>query len=558
MGSEMQIVIPMSGFGERFRRAGYEVPKPLIEIDGKTIIAHVVDMFPGETDFIFIVNNDHLSEPNFGLRAELNKIAPSGRIVSIDPHKLGPINAVMQALEHIDLSKPTVVNYCDFTCLWDWHNFKNFVATNELQGCLPSYKGFHPHSLGVTNYAYIKETGGRFEDIQEKQPYTNNRMDEFASSGTYYFASGQLMKDAFDYVISNGFDVNGEFYVSMAYKYLAAIDAKTFVYPLQHFMQWGTPEDVAEYRGWSETFRQLTSPSANSKSNIGSMVMPMAGLGQRFKDAGYEETKPLISVSGLPMVIQAAKSLPAAKENVFVLRSDMYGFLEVEKEIAASLENSVFVELDSLNDGQARTVSNGLNAVEGNGVLVVGACDNGLIFDESEHDKRINSGDFDVLVWVARGHANAVRKPEMFGWVKEQDGQVTGVSVKQPLGDPATDPIVIGTMTFRNKDLAKDCLESLFARDGKVNGEYYLDSLVDDALELGLNVGMFEVTSYVSWGTPNDLKTFEYWQSCFELWDSHPYNVEIDRWVPKTKIEDLKKSIKRMTPAIDGGKLVEI
>ena len=44
----MQIVIPMSGFGERFRRAGYTVPKPLVRIEGKTIIEHVVDMFPGD------------------------------------------------------------------------------------------------------------------------------------------------------------------------------------------------------------------------------------------------------------------------------------------------------------------------------------------------------------------------------------------------------------------------------------------------------------------------------------------------------------------------------
>ena len=59
----MQIIIPMSGFGERFRRAGYQVPKPLIEIDGKPIIAHGVDMFPGEQDFLFICNNQHLGNP---------------------------------------------------------------------------------------------------------------------------------------------------------------------------------------------------------------------------------------------------------------------------------------------------------------------------------------------------------------------------------------------------------------------------------------------------------------------------------------------------------------
>ena len=66
----MQIVIPMSGFGERFRRAGYTVPKPLVRIEGKTIIEHVVDMFPGDNYFIFICNKDHLAS------ADMNDVLP--------------------------------------------------------------------------------------------------------------------------------------------------------------------------------------------------------------------------------------------------------------------------------------------------------------------------------------------------------------------------------------------------------------------------------------------------------------------------------------------------
>ena len=30
----MQIIIPMSGFGERFKKVGYKIPKPLIKING--------------------------------------------------------------------------------------------------------------------------------------------------------------------------------------------------------------------------------------------------------------------------------------------------------------------------------------------------------------------------------------------------------------------------------------------------------------------------------------------------------------------------------------------
>jgi choline kinase len=50
----MKIIVPMSGFGERFHCAGYKVPNPLIEIDGKPIVENIVDVFPDHSDFIFI------------------------------------------------------------------------------------------------------------------------------------------------------------------------------------------------------------------------------------------------------------------------------------------------------------------------------------------------------------------------------------------------------------------------------------------------------------------------------------------------------------------------
>lgn len=554
----MQIVIPMSGFGERFRKAGYQVPKPLIPVDGKPIIAHVVDMFPGESDFTFIVNKEHLDTEEFALEATLLELVPDAKIVAIDPHKLGPINAVMQTIEYLDPNKPTIVNYCDFTCLWDWGNFKNFVLENNLEGCLPSYRGFHPHSLGTTNYAYIKEVDGKFQDIQEKQPFTSNRMNEYASSGTYYFSSAALMRDSFEYVIENDLNVNGEYYVSMAYKYLAETQAKTFVYPLQHFMQWGTPEDLVEYEGWSSIFSKLITPELPANQNVDSLLMPMAGLGKRFKEEGYQETKPLISVSGSPMALQSAKSLPAAIENIFVLRTDMDGYSRVEDEISTAIADSKFVELQSITEGQAKTVEAGLASIARAGSIVVGACDNGLIFDRVKHSSLVDSGEFDLIVWVARGHTNAIRKPEMFSWLIVDDGQVSGVSVKQPLGDPANDPIVIGTMTFRNPKILSACLERLFAREGKVNGEFYLDSVIEDAINLGFKVSFFEVDSYVSWGTPNDLRTFEYWQSCFQLWHGHPYSVAQDRWVPQESKVVLEGAIKLRKPMLAGDKLVEI
>ena len=42
----IQLIIPMSGIGKRFIDAGYSEPKPLIKVDGKPIIEHVLNLFP--------------------------------------------------------------------------------------------------------------------------------------------------------------------------------------------------------------------------------------------------------------------------------------------------------------------------------------------------------------------------------------------------------------------------------------------------------------------------------------------------------------------------------
>ena len=63
----MQIVIPMSGVGQRFINAGHTDPKPLIKVEGRPIIEHVVKLFPGEENFLFIINQDHEKNTNMAL-----------------------------------------------------------------------------------------------------------------------------------------------------------------------------------------------------------------------------------------------------------------------------------------------------------------------------------------------------------------------------------------------------------------------------------------------------------------------------------------------------------
>jgi NDP-sugar pyrophosphorylase family protein len=553
----MQIIIPMSGFGERFRLAGYSVPKPLIEIEGKHIISHVIDMFPGEFNFFFVCNQEHLNNPTYRMAEILKKYCPSGRVIGIPPHKLGPINAVHQVENLLDPKEQVVVNYCDFTCYWDWHHFKRFVKDTACAGAIPAYKGFHPHSLGSTNYAYMREIDGWVQDIQEKQPYTNNRMDEYASSGGYYFATAQIMFEAFRQVVEQDLNIGGEYYVSLAYKFLLSSKQPVAVYPLQHFMQWGTPEDVSEYTTWSKAFRGLLMRSERPETSSGALVVPMAGLGKRFSTEGYLLTKPLIPVSGLPMVAQATHDLPEAKHHVFVLRADMLGYADVANQLRTLYPNAIIKTIDRVTEGQACTALIGLDALEdevGKSCIpvTVGACDNGALYSIDAFIKLFNDPLVDVIVWGIRGYPNASRYPKMFGWIDADGGLIRSISVKAPLNSPASDPIVLGTFTFRRAADFRMALDRLIERDGRTNGEFYIDSLINDAIALGLRCHLFEVDSYLCWGTPNDLRTFEYWQSCFHKWTGHPYRLELDGRVPSDQVDAIDARYQATIPALPG------
>ena len=234
------------------------------------------------------------------------------------------------------------------------------------------------------------------------------------------------------------------------------------------------------------------------------------------------------------MVLQASNDLPPSKNQMFVLRGDMPGLADIQKEIRLNYPDALFHIVDKVTDGQASTTLIGLNVLlqeigDNHEPITVGACDNGALYDRIAFDSLQKNPNIDVIVWGARKHANAVRHPHMYGWINvDQNGMIQNISVKTPLDSPASDPIVIGTFTFRNADILRKCIHSLKQRDGRVNGEFYLDSCINDAIAMGLNCKLFEVDHYISWGTPNDLKTFEYWQQCFTQWSSHSYDLSVD------------------------------
>ena len=538
----MHIIIPMSGIGKRFIDAGYKDPKPLIVVDKKPIIEHVCDLFPNEDKFTFICNSKHLKETN--MKEILQKIKPNANIVEIPNHKKGPVYAVSLIEDLIEDDEEVIINYCDFGTYWDYDDFLKHTRNRDADGAIPSYKRFHPHMLGSTNYAFMRDDKQWMLEIKEKEPFTNNRMQEYASNGTYYFKKGSSVKKYFKQLMDEDINLNGEYYVSLIYNLLVKDGLKVSIYDVQHMLQWGTPSDVEEYNTWSKYFKDVIEEENKYQAQENSITLiPLAGRGSRFAKVGYKDPKPLIEVSGKPMIIQAATSLPNSEEHIFVTLQEHLDSYSLEKVLKQEYNNCKIQAINEVTQGQAITCSLGLDGIDENKSLLVAATDNGMIYNKNKYQKLIEDDSVDAIIFTFRHHQSSKNNPQMYGWVKVDNYDcVTDVSVKVPISDdPFNDHAIVGTFYFKNVELFNSALKSLIHKDIKVNNEYYVDSMMGELVNLGFNVKVFEVDDYICWGTPDDYETFLYWQSFFHKVSWHPYSLEKDFTCDKDKIVQLDK-----------------
>lgn len=252
----LQLVIPMSGQGSRFLRAGFTEPKPLIQVDGHPMIAWVLKMFGDIPDPVFICRREHLETTS--MRKVLLGLRPKATIVETEGAKLGPVAALLAAQDQISDHRPVMVSYCDYYMHWDCRRFLDLMAAEKYAGAIPCYTGFHPHLIPASNlYASCRvDELGDLVEIREKFSFEPDKTKALHSPGAYYFQSGEILKRYSQRQVDSNDALNGEFYVSLVYNHLLR-DGLRIAAPanVAHFCQWGTPEDLNEYLYWTQIAR---------------------------------------------------------------------------------------------------------------------------------------------------------------------------------------------------------------------------------------------------------------------------------------------------------------
>lgn len=254
------------------------------------------------------------------------------------------------------------------------------------------------------------------------------------------------------------------------------------------------------------------------------IIIPMAGAGQRFVDAGYKIHKPEIPTidyrtgQKLPMVVCATKDLPGIEQsgrNITYIDRDFHKTSGVESLIKKYYPQANFITIENLTQGQACTCLLAKEKINNDEELLIAGCDNGMLLDIELFNELKKKRD--VLVFTYRHNEAVKENPNAYGWVKaDENGKVIDVSVKKALSDdPTQDHAIVATFWFRSGSIFVKAAEKMITENDRINNEFYVDETIKHALDFGYNIGIFEIKRYIGWGTPKDyeeyMRNFEYW-----------------------------------------------
>lgn len=546
----MNIIIPMTGYGSRFVAAGYKELKPFIPVMDMPIVEWIVTkMYKADVNFIFVCRGEHL-EKDPSMREKLLALAPEATIVSIDEWvKKGPVYDVLRAYrglketDAVDVTQPCIINYCDFYMEWDFEAFAKEAIARDCDGAIPCYTGFHPNLLPEKNYyaSCLTNEEDNLIEIREKYSFEKDKTKAKHSPGVYYFKNGEIM-EKYCQILTEHEEcaINGEFYASLPYNFMVKDGLKVWVPTnVSYFCQWGTPEDMKEFVYWTDKVRRAEEKKQEETQNIktadessacGKILIPMAGAGQRFADAGYKVHKPAIMTidrktgEEKPMVVCATRDLPGVAEdgsNVIYVDRTFHKEDGVEDAIRSYYPKAAFLTVDHLTEGQACTCMLAEELLNPEEPLLIAGCDNGMDIDRKLFEDLTK--ECDCIVFTYRHNEAVLANPNAYGWmITDKAGNITGTSIKKAISDtPMEDPAVVATFWFKKAGIFVEATRKMIEENDRINQEFYVDQTVKHVLDLGYKAKIFDIDRYVGWGTPADYeayqKTYQYFKEFVEL-----------------------------------------
>lgn len=232
---KMNVLIPMAGAGSRFEKAGYVLPKPLIDVKGSPMIKTVVDCLNVDANFIFIVQKAH--NEKYNLKSILSLIAPNCSVVEIDGITEGAACTTLLAEHLIANEEPLLICNSDQYIKWNSNEFFYKVQEQQIDASILTFNASHPK----WSYAKVNDAGFVTE-VAEKNP-----ISDLATVGIYYWKHGKDYVRYAKQMIEKNQRVNNEFYVCPVFNEAIADNKKITTYNVDEMWGIGTPEDLETF-----------------------------------------------------------------------------------------------------------------------------------------------------------------------------------------------------------------------------------------------------------------------------------------------------------------------
>jgi HAD superfamily hydrolase (TIGR01509 family) len=233
--SKLNVLIPMAGLGSRFADAGFKLPKPLIDVNGKPMIKMVIDNLNIDANYIFIVQKDHYEKYN--LEILLKAIAPGCKIVQANGMNGGAACHSLLAKDLINNDDHLLIANSDQYVEWDSCDFLSQMLTSGADGGIVTFK-----ATGK-KWSYAKcEEDGTITKVAEKDP-----ISEDGTAGIYWFKHGSEYVRSAEQMIKKDIKTNNEHYICPSYN--EAIENGLIIknFPCKKMAGVGTPEDLEAY-----------------------------------------------------------------------------------------------------------------------------------------------------------------------------------------------------------------------------------------------------------------------------------------------------------------------
>mgnify|MGYP006078805013 CR=1 FL=1 len=229
------------------------------------------------------------------------------------------------------------------------------------------------------------------------------------------------------------------------------------------------------------------------------VLIPMAGRGKRFEDAGYSFPKPLIEVNGKPMIQIIIENLNFSDQHIFIVQKDHMEKYSIKEMLNLIKENSEMISVNEITEGAACTVLLAKELINNDEELVIANSDQWVNWNNQHFLSylREKNADGGIVTFIAT-------HPK-WSFVKiDEEGLVTEVAEKKPISNIAT----VGIYYFKKGSDFVQAAEQMISKNIRTNNEFYVAPVFNEMIASGKKILTYPIAEMRGLGTPEDLKRF--------------------------------------------------